>query len=165
MDRRREPAPRGPQRRPARTLSSYKRYWDEWAQTWEFQALLKARRAAGDVELGDRFRAAAEEYVWSAAGRTGFVENARAMRKRVEETIPRREADREIKLGRGGLRDVEFTVQLLQLVHGRTDESLRVLSWLTPSRPCARAATSPAPTPTSCRTATASCEPSSTAPR
>lgn len=111
-----------------RTLSSYKRYWDEWAQTWEFQALLKARRAAGDVELGDRFRAAAEEYVWSAAGRTGFVENARAMRKRVEETIPRREADREIKLGRGGLRDVEFTVQLLQLVHGRTDESLRVLS-------------------------------------
>ncbi len=111
-----------------RTLDSFVQYWRKWAQTWEFQALLKARPAAGDAELGERFRAAAKEFVWSAAGREGFVENARAMRRRVEETIPRSQADREIKLGRGGLRDVEFTVQLLQLVHGRTDESLHVLS-------------------------------------
>lgn len=111
-----------------RTLGSYTSYWAKWAQSWEFQALLKARAAAGDLGLGARFRQAAEEYVWSAAGRPGFVENARAMRLRVEQNIPRREAERELKLGRGGLRDVEFTAQLLQLVHGRTDESLRVLS-------------------------------------
>ena len=111
-----------------RTLESYESYWNKWAQSWEFQALLKARCAAGDLELGNRFHAAAAQYVWSAAGRPGFVENARAMRRRVEENIPRREVDRDLKLGRGGLRDVEFTVQLLQLVHGRSDESLRVRS-------------------------------------
>lgn len=111
-----------------RTLDSYVQYWRKWAQNWEFQALLKARPAAGDAELGRRFALTASEFVWSAAGREGFVENARAMRRRVEDSIPRNQADRELKLGRGGLRDVEFTVQLLQLVHGRTDESLRVAS-------------------------------------
>lgn len=111
-----------------RTLDSFVAYWDKWAQTWEFQALLKARHCAGDAALGSSFEHVAARYVWSAAGREGFVDNARSMRRRVEEAIPHKEADREIKLGRGGLRDVEFTVQLLQLVHGRTDESLRLTS-------------------------------------
>lgn len=109
-----------------RTIDSYVAYYTKWAQTWEFQALLKARAAAGDPGLGHAFEQAVAPFVWSAAGREGFVENARAMRTRVEDNIPRREASRELKLGRGGLRDVEFTVQLLQLVHGRTDASLRV---------------------------------------
>lgn len=109
-----------------RTVDSYVAYYTKWAQTWEFQALLKARAAAGDAALGHAFEEAVAPFVWSAAGRDGFVENARAMRTRVEDNIPRREAARELKLGRGGLRDVEFTVQLLQLVHGRTDGSLRV---------------------------------------
>lgn len=109
-----------------RTLDSYAAYYATWAQTWEYQALLKARTAAGDRELGARFEEQTAPLVWSAAGRPGFVENARAMRTRVEENIPRSEVDRELKLGPGGLRDVEFTVQLLQLVHGRTDPALRV---------------------------------------
>ncbi|QWW20461.1 bifunctional [glutamine synthetase] adenylyltransferase/[glutamine synthetase]-adenylyl-L-tyrosine phosphorylase [Schaalia sp. 19OD2882] len=109
-----------------RTLDSYRAYWEKWAQTWEFQALLKARHCAGDGDLGRRFEEAAVPHVWTAAGRPGFVEDTRAMRVRVEQSIARKEVERELKLGRGGLRDVEFTVQLLQLVHGRTDESLRV---------------------------------------
>lgn len=109
-----------------RTVDSYVAYYTKWAQTWEYQALLKARASAGDVALGHAFEEAVAPFVWSAAGRDGFVENARAMRTRVEDNIPRREAARELKLGRGGLRDVEFTVQLLQLVHGRTDDTLRV---------------------------------------
>ncbi|MDC4233216.1 bifunctional [glutamine synthetase] adenylyltransferase/[glutamine synthetase]-adenylyl-L-tyrosine phosphorylase [Actinomyces sp. B33] len=113
-----------------RTVESYRSYWDAWAQTWEFQALLKARACAGDARVGRAFEEAAAPYVWSAAGREGFVDSARRMRARVEETIPRRQADRELKLGRGGLRDVEFSVQLLQLVHGRADEELRVRSTL-----------------------------------
>ena len=64
--------------------------------------------------------------VWGVAGRDGFVADVQAMRRRVVETIPAREADRQLKLGAGGLRDVEFAVQLLQLVHGRGDESLPV---------------------------------------
>ena len=63
--------------------------------------------------------------VWASAQRDGFVESAQRMRERVMAHIPTTELDSQIKLGPGGLRDVEFTVQLLQLVHGRNDESIR----------------------------------------
>jgi glutamate-ammonia-ligase adenylyltransferase len=64
--------------------------------------------------------------VWEASRRDHFVEDVQAMRTRVIDNIPKNVAGRELKLGPGGLRDIEFAVQLLQLVHGRTDESLRV---------------------------------------
>ena len=108
-----------------RTLDSHVRYYKRWAKTWEFQALLKARAMAGDLELGARYEAAIAPLVWSSAEREGFVESVQGMRRRVSENIPGEERARQIKLGPGGLRDVEFTVQLLQLVHGRTDESVR----------------------------------------
>ncbi len=108
-----------------RTLASHLAYYERWAQTWEFQALLKARPVAGDLELGRQYVDALAPLVWNAAQRPGFVDDARAMRRRVEENIPARDADRELKLGPGGLRDVEFAVQLLQLVHGRSDIFLR----------------------------------------
>lgn len=108
-----------------RTLDSYVAYWEKWAQTWEFQALLKARPCAGDSALGRDFVNIAAQYVWTASSREGFVNNARSMRQRVEKSVSAKDAQRELKLGRGGLRDVEFSVQLLQLVHGRHDESLR----------------------------------------
>ncbi|GAA4101152.1 bifunctional [glutamine synthetase] adenylyltransferase/[glutamine synthetase]-adenylyl-L-tyrosine phosphorylase [Nocardioides kongjuensis] len=109
----------------SRTLASHQGYYERWAQAWEFQALLKARPVAGDLELGREFVAMVAPMVWSAADREGFVDAARAMRRRVLDHIPARQADRQLKLGAGGLRDVEFAVQLLQLVHGRADESIR----------------------------------------
>ena len=108
-----------------RTLESHVAYYDRWAENWEFQALLKARPIAGDIELGDAYVAALHPKVWASASRDNFVESARKMRERVTEHIPADEVARQIKLGPGGLRDVEFTVQLLQLVHGRADESVR----------------------------------------
>ncbi|HET8615492.1 MAG TPA: bifunctional [glutamine synthetase] adenylyltransferase/[glutamine synthetase]-adenylyl-L-tyrosine phosphorylase [Actinomycetales bacterium] len=108
-----------------RTLASHVAYYERWAKTWEFQALLKARPVAGDLALGEAYVDAIAPFVWRAAQRDHFVEDVQAMRRRVEEQVPSREADRQIKLGPGGLRDVEFSVQLLQLVHGRADESLR----------------------------------------
>ncbi len=108
-----------------RTLRSHVAYYERWAKTWEFQALLKARPVAGDPELGEAYVAAVSPLVWRAAQRENFVEDVQAMRQRVEAHLPPAEADRQLKLGPGGLRDVEFAVQLLQLVHGRTDESLR----------------------------------------
>src|SRR5690606_32911399 len=108
-----------------RTVDSYVAYYRKWAKTWEFQALLKARPAAGDLELGRRYVDAVSDFVWTAADRDNFVDDVQAMRRKVEEHIPQKQADREIKLGRGGLRDVEFAVQLLQLVHGRSDVTLR----------------------------------------
>ncbi|TAP40530.1 bifunctional [glutamine synthetase] adenylyltransferase/[glutamine synthetase]-adenylyl-L-tyrosine phosphorylase [Arthrobacter sp. S39] len=108
-----------------RTLPSHESYYARWAESWEFQALLKARTIAGDVALGRRYEEAIGPLIWNSAGREGFVESVQAMRRRVTEHIPAAEEQRQIKLGRGGLRDVEFTVQLLQLVHGKSDESLR----------------------------------------
>src|SRR3954451_8900690 len=108
-----------------RTLASHESYYRRWAKTWEFQALLKARPVAGDAELGRDYIGALQPLVWSAAQRDGFVADVQAMRRRVLEHVPAVEVDREVKLGPGGLRDVEFAVQLLQLVHGRSDESLR----------------------------------------
>jgi glutamate-ammonia-ligase adenylyltransferase len=100
-------------------------YYQRWAKTWEFQALLKARPVAGDLELGGQYVAALSPLVWQAAERENFVADVQKMRRRVVENIPVAEVERELKLGPGGLRDVEFAVQLLQLVHGRTDVSLR----------------------------------------
>ncbi|MFE7324919.1 bifunctional [glutamine synthetase] adenylyltransferase/[glutamine synthetase]-adenylyl-L-tyrosine phosphorylase [Streptomyces sp. NPDC057565] len=107
-----------------RTLSSHLAYYQRWAKTWEFQALLKARPVAGDPELGAEYVEAVSPMVWQAADRENFVGDVQKMRRRVVDNIPADRVDREIKLGPGGLRDVEFAVQLLQLVHGRSDASL-----------------------------------------
>ncbi|MGH3960361.1 bifunctional [glutamine synthetase] adenylyltransferase/[glutamine synthetase]-adenylyl-L-tyrosine phosphorylase [Mycobacterium sp.] len=112
----------------ARTVESHTAYYQRWAKTWEFQALLKARPAAGDPGLGERYMAALMPMVWTACEREDFVAEVQAMRRRVVQLVPADVRGREIKLGSGGLRDVEFAVQLLQLVHGRSDESLHVAS-------------------------------------
>jgi glutamate-ammonia-ligase adenylyltransferase len=108
-----------------RTVASHLAYYQRWAKTWEFQALLKARPVAGDAGLGQDYITVVTRLVWQAAGRDDFVADVQAMRRRVVANLPASEADRELKLGPGGLRDIEFAVQLLQLVHGRADETLR----------------------------------------
>jgi glutamate-ammonia-ligase adenylyltransferase len=117
--------PEGRQGALVRTLDGHVAYYKRWAKTWEFQALLKARPVAGDPELGRAYADAVAPMIWTAAGRPDFVADVQAMRRRVEEHVRPDHADRELKLGRGGLRDVEFAVQLLQLVHGRADPALR----------------------------------------
>ena len=108
-----------------RTIASHRGYYERWAKTWEFQALLKARAVAGDIALGREYAEVIGPLVWSAAQREGFVEEVQSMRRRVLDHIPADRAERQLKLGSGGLRDVEFAVQLLQMVHGRTDEEVR----------------------------------------
>ncbi|MEU7140772.1 bifunctional [glutamine synthetase] adenylyltransferase/[glutamine synthetase]-adenylyl-L-tyrosine phosphorylase [Nocardia sp. NPDC046473] len=109
-----------------RTLDSHVAYYKRWARTWEFQALLKNRPMTGDLELGEEYKAALMPMVWTASERPDFVADVQAMRRRVEDLVPADMRERELKLGHGSLRDVEFAVQLLQLVHGRVDESLHV---------------------------------------
>ena len=114
-----------------RTLASHVGYYERWAQTWEYQALLKARFSAGDAELGREYVESVSPFVWSAADRDNFVSDVQEMRRKVEDNIPASKSDRELKLGRGGLRDVEFSVQMLQLVHGRSDVMLRSANTMT----------------------------------
>ncbi|MGO1844554.1 bifunctional [glutamine synthetase] adenylyltransferase/[glutamine synthetase]-adenylyl-L-tyrosine phosphorylase [Corynebacterium casei] len=111
-----------------RTLDSHVQYYKRWAETWEFQAQLKARPQTGFMPLGNGYAEAIGPMVWEASKRESFVEDIQAMRRRVLENVPESLRTRELKLGVGGLRDVEFAVQLLQLVHGRSDESLRTLA-------------------------------------
>src|SRR4051794_5343586 len=109
-----------------RTLTSYEAYWDQWAEPWEFQALLKARALAGDPELCAAFDVSAADHLWARPFTAESIRSVRAMKVRTEADVARRGlSERELKLGPGGIRDVEFAVQLLQLVHGRADEELR----------------------------------------
>ncbi|GAA3868572.1 bifunctional [glutamine synthetase] adenylyltransferase/[glutamine synthetase]-adenylyl-L-tyrosine phosphorylase [Leifsonia kafniensis] len=108
-----------------RSLESHLAYYDRWAKSWEFQALLKARPLAGDLGLGHSYVDALAPKVWSSASRENFVESVQRMRERVTANIPDDEVDIQLKLGPGGLRDIEFTVQLLQLVHGQVDPAVR----------------------------------------
>ena len=110
----------------SRTLGSYLAYWDRWAQPWELQALIKVRPVAGDAELAGRFCAEAEARVYPERLDPETVAAVRRMKARVETSAKARAGgDRQVKLGPGGLRDIEFAVQLLQLVHGRHDPALR----------------------------------------
>lgn len=117
--------PEGKQGALVRTVESHIGYYERWASTWEFQALLKARFVAGDATVGEQYIHGVQPFIWAAADRDGFVNDVQAMRRRVEEHVDSAVADREIKLGPGGLRDIEFSVQLLQLVHGRSDVLIR----------------------------------------
>ncbi len=115
-----------------RSLASFEAYWDRWAQPWEFQALLKARPIAGDQELGAAFGAAAERHLWARTFSADDLRTLRHLKARAEGELARRGlTDREVKRGRGGIRDIEFAVQLLQLVHGRLDPDLRSPTTLT----------------------------------
>ncbi|HVD15152.1 MAG TPA: hypothetical protein VNK73_11985 [Actinomycetota bacterium] len=111
----------------SRSLGSYVAYWDRWAQPWEFQALVKARPVAGDAGLGARWAAAAAERVWPARLDPEVIGAIRRTKARVEaERLPIGADPRlHVKLGPGGLADVEWTVQLLQLRLGRRHPAVR----------------------------------------
>ena len=109
-----------------RTLPSYEAYWDRWAEPWEFQALLKARSVAGDRALGARFDESSATRLWSRPFTAESIRAIRVMKVRSEAEVARRGlSERELKLGPGGIRDVEFAIQLLQMVHGGADPELR----------------------------------------
>ena len=96
--------PEGKSGQLVRTLASHQIYYQKWAKTWEFQAMLKARPSAGDLELGQAFVDMVAPMVWTCAERENFVSDMQEMRKRVVAHIPARDAGRELKLGQGGLR-------------------------------------------------------------
>ncbi|MGH2719156.1 MAG: putative nucleotidyltransferase substrate binding domain-containing protein, partial [Actinomycetota bacterium] len=116
----------------SRTIEGYRSYYEQWAKTWERQALIRARPVAGDAELGARFMAMVEPWVWGPLT-TEQVREVRRMKARIErERIPPREDPQfHLKLGKGSLSDVEWTVQLLQLTHGvRGQNTLTALAAL-----------------------------------
>ena len=109
-----------------RSVDSYAAYWQRWAAPWEFQALLKAVPVAGDPDIGRMWADAATEILWDRPFTSDDLRSLRALKARAEDAVVRQGlAEREIKRSPGGIRDIEFSVQLLQLVHGRGDVDLR----------------------------------------
>jgi len=116
-----------------RTLESYASYYANWAQPWEIQALLRARRVAGDEGLGHRFLLMADETRYPSGGvSVDAVHEIRRIKARVDaERLPRgADPNTHTKLGRGGLADIEWTVQLLQLRHAHRVPELHNTSTL-----------------------------------
>jgi len=114
-----------------RSLDAFLEYYRRWAQPWEFQALLKARASAGRLELGQELVDRTRPFVFPDEVTPEHIASIRSMKERVEHHVLRtarraksREAN-DVKLGPGGIRDIEFSVQLLQLVHGSADPSVR----------------------------------------
>ena len=105
-------------------------YYETWGQTWERAAWLKARPVGGDRALGDRLIAELAPFVYRRYLDFGTIEDLKAMKRRVDASLAGPEAARDVKLGRGGIREVEFFVQAQQLVHGGKDARLRVRSTL-----------------------------------
>ncbi len=114
-----------------RSVASYQAYWERWAQPWEFQALLKAVPVAGSSALGDDWSIAARQTLWSRPFDAEALRSIRLMKERTEHEVATKGlTNRELKRGPGGIRDIEFTVQLLQLVHGHLDDELRTANTL-----------------------------------
>jgi [glutamine synthetase] adenylyltransferase / [glutamine synthetase]-adenylyl-L-tyrosine phosphorylase len=109
-----------------RSLASYREYYDRWMETWERQALIKARPVAGDPELGRRFAALAEERAYPTLHATTLFEDVRDVRAAIERRVEARDqTDTNVKEGRGTIREIEFTVQLLQLLFGARRPEVR----------------------------------------
>ena len=115
-----------------RSVDSYRAYWERWAQPWEFQALLKAVPVAGDPEVGRAWADGAAAALWGRRWTADDLRSLRALRDRAAAELRRQGApEREVKRGPGGIRDIEFAVQTLQLVHGGADPELRSPTTLT----------------------------------
>ena len=113
-----------------RTLDGYRAYYDRWAEPWEFQALLKARPVAGDDGLGREFLDLVAPHVYRETFPDEWARSIRRIKARIEKERlgPREDPKTQLKVGRGGLIDIEFTTQLLQLQNGARVERLRTQS-------------------------------------
>jgi glutamate-ammonia-ligase adenylyltransferase len=103
----------------ARSLASTLSYYDTLGRTWERQALIKVRPVAGDLELGQQFLAAIEPFVYRKYLSYAEINEIKALKRRIEQKASRAgTSDTEVKTGHGGIRDVEFAIQFLQLLNG-----------------------------------------------
>ena len=101
-----------------RSLDSYELYYAQWGQTWERLMLLKGRGVAGDRSLAGEFLEMVHTFRYPRSISARFLDEVRAMKDRTEREVVRAgNLDRDVKRGRGGIREIEFVAQTLQLLH------------------------------------------------
>ena len=114
------------------SLRSAEVYYEAWGQSWERAAMLKARPVAGSLELGERFLSAIEPFVYRKYLDYNLIDDIMSMKKKINASLTReREGEYNIKLGRGGIREIEFFIQALQLVYAGKNRALRERNSLT----------------------------------
>ncbi len=133
--------PEGKSGEMAVSLHSAASYYEYWGQSWERAAMLKARPVAGSLELGEHFLADIEPFIYRKYLDYDLIEDMMAMKKKIDASLAReKEGESNIKLGRGGIREIEFFIQALQLVyagkgpHLRRKNSLEALTALKEAR-------------------------------
>jgi glutamate-ammonia-ligase adenylyltransferase len=115
-----------------RSLASYREYYDRWVETWERQALIKARFVAGDPDLGARFEQMVEPHVYRGVQIASLLEDVRDVKRAIDRRVSEAgEREKNVKEGRGTIREIEFAVQFLQLLFGGERPDLRVRDTLT----------------------------------
>ena len=102
-----------------RSLAGYENYYAQWGQTWERMALIKTRLVCGDPALASEFMEVIQPFRYPRSLGEGVLREVAAMKDRIENEVVRvGELHRNVKLGRGGIREIEFVAQTLQLLHG-----------------------------------------------
>jgi glutamate-ammonia-ligase adenylyltransferase len=118
--------PEGKSGEMAVSLHSAASYYEYWGQSWERAAMLKARPVAGSLELGEQFLAGIEPFIYRKYLDYDLIEDMMAMKKKIDASLAReKEGEYNIKLGRGGIREIEFFIQALQLVYAGKNPLLR----------------------------------------
>jgi glutamate-ammonia-ligase adenylyltransferase len=121
----------------ANSMLSTEFYYENWGQSWERSAMLKARPVAGSLDLGDRLLKNLEPFIYRKYLDYTMIEDLKVMKQKIDRNLTReREGELNLKLGRGGIREIEFFIQAMQLVHAgkypalREKNSLRALALL-----------------------------------
>ena len=115
----------------ARSLDSMENYYAGFGETWERIALIKARGIAGSRELAYDFLRLHQPFIYPRSVTPDLLEEIANIKHRIErDVVGREKLERDVKLGRGGIRDIEFIVQTLQLIHGARNPFLQEPSML-----------------------------------
>ncbi len=110
----------------ANSLRSAEVYYESWGQSWERAAMLKGRPVAGSIALGERLLKSLEPFVYRRYLDYGMVEDIKGMKQKIDQSLGRKkEAETNLKLGRGGIREIEFFIQTLQLIFAGKNPELR----------------------------------------
>lgn len=124
--------PEGSKGNLANSLRSAEIYYESWGQPWERAALLKARPVAGDKELGDRFLEMVQPFIYRKYLDYTMIEEIREMKEEIDRRVAREELKgKNIKLGAGGIREIEFFIQAIQLINSGKDPAIRESNTLT----------------------------------
>ncbi|MFC2149284.1 bifunctional [glutamate--ammonia ligase]-adenylyl-L-tyrosine phosphorylase/[glutamate--ammonia-ligase] adenylyltransferase [Candidatus Auribacterota bacterium] len=109
-----------------RTLDSYEEYYSSWGEAWERMALIKARFSAGARDLGEGFIDMIRPFVYQRSLSQSAIDEVRDVKRRIDKEVSKRGRKySEVKLGYGGIREIEFTVQVVQLIFGGKNEKIR----------------------------------------